>query len=90
MDDKEFKEYERKIISRETGAMPLGLGFGVEEYSVGAWCPTTDGSGPPTAVVLTIKLRGIEERLVLRLKSKGAVEMLARTLQRYSEEVFGK
>jgi hypothetical protein len=90
MNEREFQEYCKKAKVEDLGPSGLGLGFTITEYSVGAWCPTPDGSGKPTAVAISLKLDGSPYPHVLRLKSKGAVEMLIRHLQRYQKEVFGE
>lgn len=90
MNDAEFKKYIKKIKQEVFGPSPIPSGYKIEEYSVGAWCPTPDGSGKPIAVAITFKLKGSPHPMVLRLKSKGAVEMLKRLLDEYGTMVFGK
>jgi hypothetical protein len=69
-------------------ADPL-LGPTVESFSVGAWCPTPDGSGKPTAVAFTLSVSGLGD-LVMRLKSPERVDEIVRLLLQYKQEVWPK
>lgn len=84
-------------VSGNSGIKP-GLPFvGVEQYDVGQWYPTADGSGKPEAVQLNF--RGIAvipdgqgERFAadvfLRLKTPEAVDEMCRALLRSRKRVW--
>lgn len=59
----------------------------LEGYSVGAWCPSLDGTGKPTAVAITLQVKGLGD-LVMRLKSPERVDEMVRLLQQYKREVW--
>lgn len=66
-----------------------------EGYTVGQWCPTPDGSGAPTAVVLSVEFSGQHtldgwpcSAIGLRLKSRHAINTLIEVLEKYRDEVF--
>lgn len=63
------------------------MGPQLEGYTVGAWCPSTDGTGKPTAVALSLQVKGLGD-LVLRLKSPRAVDEMVRLLLQYKGEVW--
>lgn len=63
------------------------VGMTVIGYSVGSWCPTPDGSGPATAVVLQVNIDGMPD-MFLRLKSPAAVDELIAALQRHKADVW--
>lgn len=65
---------------------PSLMGPMVEGYSVGAWCPTSDGSGKPEAVGISFKLKMGD--IVLRLKSVRAVDEMIALLEQYKHEVW--
>lgn len=65
------------------------LGPHVEDgVVVGQWCPTPDGSGPPVAVALIFNLPSHGD-IVMRLKSRRAVDEMIRQLEHHAAEVFG-
>lgn len=64
------------------------IGLQIEGYHVGSWCPTSDGSGPPEAVVIGLKLRDFEHELLLRLKSPERVDELIQLLLRHKRDVW--
>ena len=74
-----------KVI-RSMAGNPL-VGPMIEGYDVGAWCPSTDGTGKPTAVAFSLKVRGLGD-MVVRLKSPRAVDELVALLQKYKGEVW--
>lgn len=69
-------------------AEPL-KGPNLEGFSVGAWCPTPDGTGKPTAVAITLQVKGLGD-LVMRLKSPERVDEMVRLLLQYKQEVWPK
>jgi len=70
----------------ETGRRPLH-GATIEEYTVGSWCPSNDGSGLPTAVALELKVDGLPP-LVMRLKSAKAVDDMVAALLKHRRDVW--
>ncbi len=58
----------------------------VSGYTVGSWCQSQDGSGPPIAVAISIET-GIGD-VVLRLKSPRAVDEMIQTLLRHKRDVW--
>lgn len=64
------------------------LGLTLIGYTVGSWCPTQDGSGPPEAVALGLVVDGFPGELVMRLKSPRAVDELIAALQRHKADVW--
>lgn len=71
---------------------PHGLtGLSIESYTVGSWCPTSDGTGPATAVALSLKVVGLTSvpcNLVMRLKSPQAVDTMIQSLLRHKRDVW--
>lgn len=59
----------------------------VEEYGVGSWCPTPDGTGPAEAVVLHYRIEGLGE-FGLRLKTPERVNELIAMLERHRNDVW--
>lgn len=67
------------------------LGLRLESYTVGDWCPTQDGTGPATAVGLSLRVAGGSldgADLVLRLKTPEAVDTLIQSLLRHKRSVW--
>lgn len=78
--------------SYETGPRQL-IGATIEEYTVGSWCPTNDGTGPATAVAieLAIKTKGGDPLpLIMRLKTPRAVDAMIAALQKHRDDVWPK
>lgn len=77
---------------RRTMTGPSGQKFGVSitGYTVGSWCPTPDGSGPPEAVALELetKLNGQEVSMFMRLKSPQAVDDMVQALMSHKRHVW--
>ena len=71
----------------EFGPRAIPLGLTIESYSVGEWCPTPDGTGPAEAVAIEINVKGLPP-LVMRLKSRRAVNELIHALQKHRDGVF--
>lgn len=67
-------------------------GLAINHYAVGSWCPTPDGTGPATAVALTLTVVGLvrEHRvdLVMRLKNPAAVDTMIQSLLRHKRDVW--
>lgn len=63
------------------------FGPNVKSFTVGSWCPTPDGSGPATAVGISIETERHGD-LVLRLKSPHAVDRLIQLLLRHKRDVW--
>lgn len=72
----------------EHGPRGIGLGMTIEEYTVGSWCPTPDGTGPAVAVAIELKVNGLPP-LVMRLKSRRAVQEMIFALEKHRDDVFG-
>lgn len=73
-------------IPRQFVGLPL-----IEEYGVGSWCPTPDGTGPAEAVVLHFLVKGLAEQpieLGIRLWSAAAVNELIAMLERHRNDVW--
>lgn len=62
-------------------------GPNIVDFRIGAWCPTTDGSGPTQAVAITITLKELGD-IVLRLKTPERVDEVIRLLKHYKEDVW--
>ena len=63
----------------------------IEDYRVGSWCPTPDGSGPAEAVALHLRCLfsdGTRIEFALRLKTPGAVDTLIASLERHRNDVW--
>jgi hypothetical protein len=83
----------RKKQVRVTGGRPPPRNtemFGpmVEGFSVVQWCPTRDGSGKPEAVALVSDVRELGD-IVMRLKSRDAVNQTIAALEEHRDAVFG-
>lgn len=66
-------------------------GLTLNSYSVGSWCPSRDGTGPATAVGLSLHVQrseGPEFDLVLRLKTPNAVDVMIQSLLRHKRDVW--
>lgn len=59
----------------------------VDGYAVGSWCPTPDGSGKPTAVVLELDLPKVG-KVVMRFKSAGELRRFIGALSRHLADVW--
>lgn len=75
-----------RIPPAEANPRPL-RGPNLVSWSVGEWCPTPDGTGPATAVGLSLELEnGVD--IVLRLKTPRAVDDLVQMLLRHKRGVW--
>lgn len=63
------------------------MGPKVEGFSVGAWCPSLDGTGRPTAVAITLNVKSVGD-LVMRMKTPESVDEMIKLLTLYKEEVW--
>ena len=66
-------------------------GLSIVSYSVGSWCPTQDGSGPTTAVALSLEIDGLASvpvTMVMRLKTPTAVDTMIQSLLRHKRDVW--
>lgn len=64
------------------------LGPMVDGFTVGQWCPSTDGGGPATAVAVIFNLQQVGD-VVLRLGSRRAVDEMIAALEEHRDAVFG-
>jgi hypothetical protein len=69
------------------GRQSIGPGYTILSYRVVSWCPTMDGSGPATAVGLILDVGGVPP-LVMRLKTRQAVDDMIAALQTHRDDVF--
>lgn len=72
----------------ETGPRSL-VGATIEEYTVGSWCPTPDGTGPATAVCIELRVDGLPP-LIMRLKTPAAVNKMIAALEKHRDDVWRK
>jgi len=66
-------------------------GLPIVSYTVGDWCNNQDGSGPPEAVALSLKVEfspGVVADLVFRLKTPRAVDNLIQSLLRHKRSTW--
>lgn len=60
----------------------------IEDLSVHEWCPTPDGTGPPEQVHMTIKVKGLDARLILRFKSPDTLGRFIGALRKHRDNVW--
>ena len=72
--------------------MPRTVGFQLEikGYEVSSWCPLTCGQGPTTQVHLALDIPQLPLPLVLRIKSRRAINTLIAALERHRDDVWGR
>ena len=78
--------------SYATGPRQL-IGAAIEDYCVGSWCPTPDGTGPATAVALELRLKTRSTEIVsviMRLKTPQAVDQMIAALEKHRNDVWPK
>lgn len=75
----------RRLPPMQQMGAPL-VGPNVRGFTVGSWCPTQDGSGPATAVAISIETNLGD--IVLRLKSPAAVDDMIQMLLRHKRDVW--
>ena len=61
----------------------------VDGFIIAEWCPSPDGSGDPEAVAVVFNVRRLGD-VVLRLKSKRAVDEMIEGLKKHRDSVFGR
>lgn len=76
----------RRLPPMQRGERTL-VGLSINSYTVGSWCPTNDGSGPATAVALSLQVEQLGD-VVFRLKTPGAVDILVQSLLRHKRDVW--
>lgn len=66
------------------------FGVSINSYSVGSWCPTTDGTGPAEAVAIELDthINGQNIPMIMRLKSPQAVDTMIQALLRHKRDVW--
>lgn len=64
------------------------VAFQVEEYTVASWTPLLDGQGKTTQVVIELIVKDFPAPLILRLKSRRAVETLLAALRWHANDVW--
>jgi hypothetical protein len=75
----------RRLPPPTRESRPL-VGPKVTSFTVGSWCPTLDGTGPATAVAISIETSLGD--LVLRFKSPAMVDDLIQSLLRHKRDVW--
>lgn len=81
----------RKRLPPATHGPRVLHGLTLKDYTVGSWCPTPDGTGPPTAVGLTLRVElsgGTDMDLTMRLKTPEAVDGMIQSLLRHKRDVW--
>ena len=63
------------------------MGPQVEAFTVGSWCPSSDGTGKPTAVAISIQVAGLGD-IVMRIKSPMEVDRIVQMLLRHKRDVW--
>lgn len=78
-----------KMPKPEGPSGPL-MGPNVESYTVGSWCPSLDGSGPATAVCISVRvtLADMPMDLVIRIKSPMELDRVVQMLLRHKRDVW--
>lgn len=78
-----------KMPPPEGPSGPL-MGPDVESFTVGSWCPTPDGTGPATAVCISIKVTLYRQPmdLVMRIKSPMELDRIVQMLLRHKRDVW--
>lgn len=64
------------------------LGPMVEGFTIAEWCRSADGSGHPEAVAVVFNIRSVGD-VVLRLRSRRAVDEMIDALRVHADNVFG-
>lgn len=62
------------------------IGPTVTGFTVGSWCQSSDGSGTPIAVAVSMNTQFGD--IVLRLKSPQAVDLMIQALLRHKRDVW--
>lgn len=75
-----------KMPPAESNPQPL-IGPQIESFTVGSWCPTSDGTGKATAVAISVEIRGIGD-IVIRIKSPQEVDRMVQMLLRHKRDVW--
>ena len=80
----------KAIVSIENrGPGEVAAALAIEGYEVAAWCPTKDPSASkPEQVHLSINVPALPLPLVMRFKTRRAVELMAGTLMSYARDVW--
>jgi hypothetical protein len=76
----------RRLPAPEFGGTAL-RGRNIKGWTIGSWCPTPDGSGPPQCVAMTIETE-TGEHLVMRIKTPAAVDETIQALLRHKRDVW--
>jgi len=71
---------------------PSGPLYGpnIESFTVGDWCESQDGSGPATAVAITVRISsdGPPVDIVIRIKSPQELDRVVQMLLRHKRSVW--
>ncbi len=67
---------------------PVGMiGPKIEEFTVGSWCSSQDGTGKPEAVAISIKVADLGD-IVMRIKSPMECDRIVQMLLRHKRDVW--
>lgn len=77
----------RSVISTTENPPMPPVAIEIEGYSVSSWRPSVDDSAPCEQVHFAIQLKGVPP-LVLRIKSRRAMDELISTLNMHADEVW--
>lgn len=81
-----------KTKYEERGPRSLAGVFQIEEYTIGQWCPSPDGSGKPEAIAISFKIKSPDGddtcEIFFRLKSRRAVNVFIEIMEKHRDEVW--
>lgn len=80
----------RRLPPSERMNKPL-MGFRVNAFTVGDWCPTPDGSGPAQAVAVSLNVQieaDVDAEFVWKLRTPADVDTLIQSLLRHKRSVW--
>jgi hypothetical protein len=61
----------------------------IEEYTISQWCPTDDpADSKPEQLHMAITVKAIPYPLVMRFKSRRALELMTGTLNQHADEIW--
>lgn len=75
-----------KMPPTESNPVPL-MGPNIESFTVGSWCESSDGTGKPVAVAISIKVPDLGD-IVMRIKSPMELDRIVQMLLRHKRDVW--
>jgi hypothetical protein len=75
-----------RMPSPESNPVPL-IGPQIESFTVGSWCPSSDGSGKPEAVAISVYIAGLGD-IVIRIKTPQELDRVVQMLLRHKRDVW--